>query len=161
MLGASGDTRQAAWVPRASQGRTGFRVCCPVIHWATCALPWVPSSSVLEPHLGQRRGVMHVRRRARGQLPCPFPTRDLSGHGQDCCSDSQGSSVHTFHLPLGTQLGVSPGQLGPPGQEGLPLDWLEWQALSSALLSSALLSSARHCSSVPALPSLGWPTGAF
>lgn len=94
---------RASWVPWDSQVRTGFLVCRPVIRGATSALPWVPSSSVLEPDLGQRRGVadMRMRRSERHHLGLPLPLLGISqGEGQVCCPDSQGNSVHPFHLAL-------------------------------------------------------------
>ena len=101
-LRASEDTGLGAWVPWNGQVRTGFLVCRPVIRRATSALPWVPSSSVLEPDLGQRRGVADMRIRSdRYHFGLPLPLCGISpGEGQVCCSESQGSSVHSFHLVL-------------------------------------------------------------
>lgn len=100
-LRAFGDTGQGPGVSRDSQVRNGFLVCRPVVRGATSALPWVPSSSVLEPDLGQRRGVADMRRSDRCHLGLPLPLLGISrGEGPVCCSESQGSSVHTFHLAL-------------------------------------------------------------
>lgn len=81
-----GDTGLGAWVPRDSQVRTGFLVCRPVIRGATSALPWVPSSSVLEPDLGQRRGVadMRMRRSDRHHLGLPLPLCGISREKARC-----------------------------------------------------------------------------
>lgn len=74
----------------------------------------------------------------RCQLGLPFPLLGISrGEGHVCGSESQGGSVHTFPLAL-VNSGQVQGNCGHLVWPGFPLDWMEWQPLSTALLSSPL-----------------------